>query len=399
MGGRVVTPTAHADAKRSTTALILHTGVMSGPAKNFQSRLTCVADPLDRHVFAPAAGPATDIYAGIATLHIQPYATLTFPRSAAGAIKQGWQLIKDTLFFARRFRALKVRCVISATTCTPAAYIASRLLRIPTIVYCGEIYDKGWLSGRGRSLSGRVFRSLVPRLADVIICCSDLAHRQFSENHRAKVVTLYPPISVRPSTVSDGVYRAALGLAPNAPIISVIGMIARGRGQDVAIAAVKELRRHHPDIVLLLAGESGVNSDDRVFRELLHRLVTELRLDAHVRFLGHVSCVEGLISISRVIVNPVRSSEAFGRVAYEALASGRPVVLTTAGAQGELLKHEETALFVAPDDPAGLADNINRLLYDQALGVALVRNAQPTLDLLDQTSNDLQFMQIFSGVN
>lgn len=399
MCSRVVTPTAHADAKRSTTALILHTGVMSGPAKNFQSRLTCVADPRDRHVFAPATGPATDIYAGIAAVHIQPYATLTFPRSVPAAIRQGWQLIKDTLFFARRFRALKVRCVISATTCTPAAYIASRLLRIPTIVYCGEIYGKGWLSGRGRSLSGRVFRALVPRLADVIICCSELAHEQFSQNHRAKVITLYPPIAVRLPIESDNAQHAVLDLAPDALVIAVIGTIAFGRGQDVAIAAVKELKRHHPNIVLLLAGEPGANRDDRMFLESLHRLVTERGLDAHVRFLGHVSCVESLISISRVIVNPVRSNEAFGRVAYEALASGRPVVLTTTGAQGELLKHEETALFVAPDDPAGLADNISRLLDDPAFGAALVQNAQPIVDLLDQTSNDLEFMQILSGVN
>jgi len=226
-----------------------------------------------------------------------------------------------------------------------------------------------------------------------------LAHEQFSQNHRAKVITLYPPIAVRLPIESDNAQHAVLDLAPDALVIAVIGTIAFGRGQDVAIAAVKELKRHHPNIVLLLAGEPGANRDDRMFLESLHRLVTERGLDAHVRFLGHVSCVESLISISRVIVNPVRSNEAFGRVAYEALASGRPVVLTTTGAQGELLKHEETALFVAPDDPAGLADNISRLLDDPAFGAALVQNAQPIVDLLDQTSNDLEFMQILSGVN
>jgi GT2 family glycosyltransferase len=396
---RVAKPRSHTNTKHSTTALILHTSIMSGPAKNFQSRLACVASADDRHVFAPDSGPATDMYASMATLHIRSYSTLTFPSGFLAMIRQGWYLLKDICFFVGRFRALKVRCVISATTYTPAAYIASRLLRIPTIVYCGEIYDKGWLSGPGRSLSGRAFRALVPRLADVIICCSDMVRQQFSQDHRAKVITLYPPISGRSLGQPDEVQLALSDLTPDAVIISVIGMIAPGRGQDVAIEAITELKRYHPNIVLLIAGEPGASSGDRVFLNSLHNLVTELKLNTHVRFLGYVSYVDSLISVSRVVVNPARFNEPFGRVAYEALAIGRPVVLTTVGALGELLKHEETALFVAPDDPVGLADNVTRLLDDPAFGATLVQNAKPIVDSLDQRSNDIRFKQILAGVS
>ena len=56
-----------------------------------------------------------------------------------------------------------------------------------------------------------------------------------------------------------------------------------------------------------------------------------------------------------MVVNPVRVNEAFGRVPFEAAIAGRPAVVTRVGAVPELLRDGESALIVAPDDPAAIA--------------------------------------------
>jgi glycosyltransferase involved in cell wall biosynthesis len=73
-----------------------------------------------------------------------------------------------------------------------------------------------------------------------------------------------------------------------------------------------------------------------------------------------------------VVVNPARVSEAFGRVAVEALAAGRPVVATRVGAVAEVLRPGEDALIVEPDDPHAIAAAVVRLWRDPELRHRLV---------------------------
>src|SRR5689334_5009168 len=61
------------------------------------------------------------------------------------------------------------------------------------------------------------------------------------------------------------------------------------------------------------------------------------------------------------VLFPVRWAEPWGRVAIEAMATGRPVVATGRGGSAEYLRHEHNALVVAPDDAAALAAAVARL--------------------------------------
>jgi glycosyltransferase involved in cell wall biosynthesis len=61
---------------------------------------------------------------------------------------------------------------------------------------------------------------------------------------------------------------------------------------------------------------------------------------------------------------------------YEYMASGRAIVSTDLPSIREVLAHEETALLVRPNDPAAVADAVNRLLSDPELAQRLARNAR-----------------------
>jgi glycosyltransferase involved in cell wall biosynthesis len=69
---------------------------------------------------------------------------------------------------------------------------------------------------------------------------------------------------------------------------------------------------------------------------------------------------------AQVLVSP-SVYEGFGLPAAEAMASGTPVIATTAGAFTETIVDGESGILVPPADPRALADAIERVLGDEAL--------------------------------
>jgi glycosyltransferase involved in cell wall biosynthesis len=69
-------------------------------------------------------------------------------------------------------------------------------------------------------------------------------------------------------------------------------------------------------------------------------------------------------------------------VAYEAMACGKPVVITRTRAQGlgDIVSDGDTGLYVPAGDPAAMADALNRLLADPALADAMGRRARDVVE-------------------
>jgi glycosyltransferase involved in cell wall biosynthesis len=99
------------------------------------------------------------------------------------------------------------------------------------------------------------------------------------------------------------------------------------------------------------------------------RLLDELCLNGSVRFVSGLSDVElaALYAGSEVAVIP-SLYEGFSLPAVEAMASGLPLVATTAGALPEVVgPNGDAALLVPPGDPEALASGLATLLGDAAL--------------------------------
>ena len=115
-------------------------------------------------------------------------------------------------------------------------------------------------------------------------------------------------------------------------------------------------------------------------------------------FLGPVDDITLLLDAADVFANPARLAESFGRAALEALARGVPPVITSTGAQTELLQDEQSALVVPPDDPAALARAIARLLDSPDLAARLVKGGAAACERGRSEADRARFHQLLVGL-
>ena len=94
-----------------------------------------------------------------------------------------------------------------------------------------------------------------------------------------------------------------------------------------------------------------------------------LGIEDRVIFLGYIedSKLPEVFRMADIFVLPSVTSEAFGIVVLEAMASGVPVIATNVGGIPEIVKENEAGLLVPPGNELELRNAIQRLLQEEKL--------------------------------
>jgi glycosyltransferase involved in cell wall biosynthesis len=124
--------------------------------------------------------------------------------------------------------------------------------------------------------------------------------------------------------------------------------------------------------VVVGAAEAPIELD---YRRRLDALVRELGIDGRVCFAGARRDMTAVMAALDVFVLCSRH-EGFGRVVAEAMATGRPIVVTDEGALPELVEAGRYGLVARPADAGDFAAKIGQLLTDPAEAAALAARAQ-----------------------
>jgi glycosyltransferase involved in cell wall biosynthesis len=375
MTATITPPTVDLPAGLRTLA-VLHLAEVSGPSRTLRPRLERLAGHGDVEVVVPGPGGAAESYRDIARITTLDYRPLSFPGAAGDLAAIALRLAREARMFRRHLREAQPDLVVIATATLPSALVAARLERLPVIVKLAEIFDKGHVQSPTRTLAGQATLTLHRALADVLICSSKAVAAQLRRPGRARVLPLYPGISQDHADGDGSGFRAAHGLDDADPLIAVVGNIAAGRGQDLAVRALDLLRERFPRAACAFVGTPHPNVLDRQFCNDVIQLAADLGLPDRVVLAGFVERVADVYAAADVVVNPARFNEPFGRVAPEALVARCPVVATRVGAIPEVMRDGVDALIVDPESPAAIAQAVTRLVEDPVLADGLVEEGR-----------------------
>ncbi|MEY9488505.1 glycosyltransferase involved in cell wall biosynthesis [Streptomyces calvus] len=246
------------------------------------------------------------------------------------------------------------------------AGLAGRLAvrgRIPT-VFQPHAWSFEAVGGSTAALALR-WERWAARWASRVVCVSEAERatgvRAGIAGRWAVVPNGVDPERFRPATADT--VRAVLpplaGLPAQAPLAVCVGRLCRQKGQDVLLRAWRSVARRVPDARLVLVGD-GPERD-------------RLRAAAppSVLFAGAVTDVSRWYQAADVVVLPSRW-EGMALAPLEAMACGRPVVVTDVDGARESLPSALTAeCLVPPEDPDALAGAVGALLLDPPLRAAL----------------------------
>lgn len=175
------------------------------------------------------------------------------------------------------------------------------------------------------------------------------------------------PIEVLSNPVDTAVFAPRPGTIVAGSIVFV-GSIMEKKGVRALCASMEHVLRRHPEARLSLAGRDIAGPHgEATLREDIGRGLSD-RVGATIRFLGarHRADVSALMASAQVCVFPSRM-ETQGLVILEAMACGRPVVVTSRGPGPEVLGPDgDCGLLVDPTDPIDIADKLCRVLDDDA---------------------------------
>jgi glycosyltransferase involved in cell wall biosynthesis len=110
----------------------------------------------------------------------------------------------------------------------------------------------------------------------------------------------------------------------------------------------------------------GDGDQNPVFRNTLQTLIIQEGLEDRVRLVGLCEDMPAAMLASDVVVSASSTQpEAFGRVAVEAQAMGRPVVATAHGGSLETVLDRKTGWLVKPADVHALSEALAEAVQDR----------------------------------
>ncbi|MEO5903118.1 MAG: glycosyltransferase family 4 protein [Gemmatimonadaceae bacterium] len=231
-----------------------------------------------------------------------------------------------------------------------------------------------------RPVMARVLRFLSPRCA---LCIAN--SRSVGDDSRATfgsrlsirtIMNGVDLLSFRPDGVKldlDGMFGVVR--SGSAPVrIGLVATMAPWKGHSVFLRAIALIDRSIPIAAYIIGGPIYATGTEQEKLERLKGIAASLGILDRVFFTGHIQDVPSAMRALDVIVHASTLPEPFGLVIIEAMATGRPVIVSPLGGAAEIVAEGSFALRAEPGDPTSLAHQMTLLALDgqlrQAMGEA-----------------------------
>lgn len=256
----------------------------------------------------------------------------------------------------------------------PAAVVAGRLRKVPTVVEVVDIVRPG--------VGRRVLRTTARGARSVIVNSEATGRAVGHDGVDLHVVHPGVDLDRYAPGPADPAVRSQLGV-PGGVLVGILGRLDPMKGIHVLVEALGILGGRS-DIRLAIVGSTGVRPDS--YARTTRTRAEEL-LGDRVRFVGRRDDIPDVLRALDVVVN-ASFAEPFGRSVLEAQAVGRAVVAGNSGGIPEFVTDGSTGFLVPAGDPAALAAALQDVTADADLrrrvGTAARRQAEERFDIRDR---------------
>jgi glycosyltransferase involved in cell wall biosynthesis len=377
---------------------------------------------LDRTRYEPVvvtlkSGPVVELYRaeGIET-HVEPgisdfsHTTLEWYGG-----RDLWRLPGKLLsipFSIRRTRALIQRLKpdlvhLNSSTLAPAAIACTRE-GVPVVWHIREPLARGYIGLRRWWL-----RQMIHRHATRVIAICQHDADQLIPSQRIRVIYNFVDFAHFDRFLDGSEVRAELGIAPQAPVVLMLGGVAQPKGTLILIKALPFLLAKLPEARVIVAGPPLEEAVYSGLKGLAKRALGVDRYHQQVRYVldsfdtatrsaliltGIRQDIPRLIAASDCVVFPSVVPH-FARPLVEAAAMAKAGVASDLGGPRELIVPGETGLLVPAGEPAALAEALAEVLSKPATAHAMGERAyRRARELFDARKNAAATITVYDEI-
>lgn len=160
--------------------------------------------------------------------------------------------------------------------------------------------------------------------------------------------------------------KSKYGIPDNHLILLTVSHLVPRKGNDMVIKSLPAIIKEIPNLTYIIGGRGEYN-------EVLHKLVSELKLESHVKFIGFVPDEEinDLFNACDIFIMPNRQEdydvEGFGIVFADAAACAKPTIAGNSGGAVDAIVDNHTGFLVDPLSIDDIAEKCIKLLKDTQL--------------------------------
>jgi glycosyltransferase involved in cell wall biosynthesis len=293
-----------------------------------------------------------------------------------------------------RIRRFGQACVLAAEFPPEAGWLHAHFLHTPASVtrYAAHMLGLPWsCSAHARDIWTTPDWEKRGKLADLAWCVT--CTRMGADHLRAlaadpdKIHLVYHGLDLERFATPTAPKPARNGKRIGDPVrLVAVGRLVEKKGFDVLIAALARLDRTlNWKLVHIGGGALGLRLKAQAIRAGIERRIEWRGAAAQDAVLKALRESDLFVLPSRIASDGDR--DGLPNVLMEAASQNLAIVSTTLPAIAELVEHEKTGLLVKPDDDAGLATALDRLIRDPAersrLGYAAAWRVRRDFDMAD----------------
>ncbi|MEH2364416.1 glycosyltransferase family 4 protein [Nostoc sp.] len=285
--------------------------------------------------------------------------------------------------FGRSLRELKPDLIHSNGIKT---HVLTALVRVKGVPIVWHIHD---------------FYSSRPLIAQVLKCLSDRATKgiAISQAVAQDAISLLPrlPIEVIYNAIDINYFSPAPPSLHLTLRVGLVATFARWKGHDIFLKAIANIVRSHPDLNVrfyIVGGAIYQTRGSQFSEQELKNQASDIGIADKVDFLGFQQDIAEIYRWLDIVVHASTQPEPFGLAIIEAMACGKPVIVSQAGGATELFTHNYDAVGVPPGEPIALAAAILDLLDKPEKRQIISANAR--LTAIERFSHEHLYQRILA---